>query len=322
MGWEGYPIRLSPVYRDKIWGGNQIRGIRKGALSSRIGESWDIACRTDCDSMVENGIYAGHAFEEIVALYKKELLGEVWKEEPFPLLIKLIGTKEALSVQVHPDDTYAGHIENGIGKTEMWYVLRAEPGAYLIAGTKECTKEQLRQAVLENRAQEYMNQIPVRKGDYLLLPSGMVHALGPGCLIVEIQQNSDITYRIWDYGRPRELHIDRAMDVVDVTLKPEVNSDKNIKAVNSRVSICETNYFCIDYVNVSNAFELLFDEPCFHTVTCISGEGKVANDTGYEKFAIGDSLFLPPDLKGYRVEGSCSLLLTTPIKSRERRGRK
>lgn len=322
MRWEGYPIRLSPVYRDKIWGGNQICSIREGASSDQIGESWDIACRTDCDSIVENGIYAGHAFREIVSLYKKELLGALWEEELFPILIKLIGTKEALSVQVHPDDAYAKCIENSTGKTEMWYVLQAEPEAYLIAGTKECTKEQLRQAVLENRAQEYMNQIPVSKGDYLLLPSGMVHALGPGCLVVEIQQNSDITYRIWDYGRPRELHIERAMDVIDVTLKPEINSDKNIEAVNLRVSICKTDYFCVDYVKTEGTFELLSDNLCFHTVTCISGDGKVTNGTACERLAVGDSVFLPPDLKGYRVEGSCSLLLTTPVKSGERRNKK
>lgn len=312
MRWEGYPIRLSPIYKEKVWGGNQISCLRGKIPSSGIGESWDIVCRDDCECRVENGAFAGKEFREILTEYPEEILGNQQGEKAFPILIKLIGTKEALSVQVHPDDTYAEAMENGVGKTEMWYVLSADSDAYLVAGTRNCTKEQFREAVMKGCPEECLNYMPVKKGDYLLLPSGMVHALGPGCLVAEIQQNSDITYRIWDYGRARNLHLERAMDVLDVEVKPDIHSSSSITAANQRIGICKTEYFQIDYINVDGKFPLPFDERCFHTVTCTAGRGVITYGSGRDEISLGDSLLLPADFSGGCVEGRCSLLFATP----------
>lgn len=196
-----YPMRLSSIYREKIWGGTQIPRLR-GEFSDRcIGESWDIACRSDSDNRVANGRFAGELFRTLAKRQGKALLGDGWSAASFPLLVKLIDAREPLSVQVHPDDGYAGRVEGCSGKTEMWYVLDAQPGACLIAGVRSCTKAELRDAVLAGRAEQYLNRIEVHRGDSITIPSGMVHALGAGCLVVEIQQNSDVTYRLFDYGR-------------------------------------------------------------------------------------------------------------------------
>lgn len=308
-------MRLRPVYKEKVWSGSQISALRKNAPAVNIGESWDITCRSDCDSIIENGYFAGRSFRHIVGKYSNEMLGDNITAETFPILIKLIGTGASLSVQVHPDDVYAAAVENCTGKTEMWYVMDAAPDAYLVAGLKKITKEQLRQSIAENRTEEYLNRLSVKQGDYLLIPSGMVHALGPGCFVAEIQQNSDITYRIYDYGRDRKLHITQAMDVVDLDVQPELYSVKTIKERNQAVTICKTRYFCIDRINVSDWFEIPYYDRCFRTLTCTDGTGCITDGTISERFYKGDSLFLPKNLQGYHLEGKCGVLLTTPVRT-------
>ena len=305
-------MRLSSIYREKIWGGTQIPRLR-GEFSDRcIGESWDIACRSDSDNRVANGRFAGELFRTLAKRQGKALLGDGWSAASFPLLVKLIDAREPLSVQVHPDDGYAGRVEGCSGKTEMWYVLDAQPGACLIAGVRSCTKAELRDAVLAGRAEQYLNRIEVHRGDSITIPSGMVHALGAGCLVVEIQQNSDVTYRLFDYGRPRELQLERAMDVVDLGLQPAVDSAGGDDEANRALPLCHNAHFRVDRVNVRGRWRLPAGTGSSRTVTCVGGTGLLTGGSGSDRLAKGDSLFLPAALEGCRVDGACTLLITTP----------
>ena len=223
-----YPIKFENLYYEKIWGGRDFESFRENLPHGDIGESWDIACHHNGMSIVSNGYLKGKTFEELIKEYGTELLGESFENKEFPLLVKLINSKEKLSVQVHPSDEYAKRVENSLGKTEAWYVVDAKPGASLIVGTKNCDKAIFEKAIREGKTEEYLNKIEVKKGDCFLINSGLVHAICEGVIIAEIQQSSDITYRIYDYGRPREIHVEKSMDVIDFNLKPINASGKKL----------------------------------------------------------------------------------------------
>ena len=215
-----YPIKFENLYYDKVWGGRDLEEFRSNLPEGNIGESWDIACHENGTGIVANGRFKGMSFKELIENYKEEIFGESVKEE-FPLLVKLINSNENLSVQVHPNDEYAARVENSYGKTEAWYVVDAKEGAELIVGTNGCTKEEFEAAIKSGNVEDYLNRVKVNKGDAFLINSGLVHAICSGLVIAEIQQNSDITYRVYDYGRPREIHVEKSLEVIDFDLKPE-----------------------------------------------------------------------------------------------------
>ena len=220
-----YPIKFENIYYEKIWGGRDLENFRKNLPDGDIGESWDIACHPNGTGVVSNGEFKGKSLKELIEQEGKALLGKNYNGESFPLLVKLINSKDKLSVQVHPSDEYAKKYENSFGKTEAWYVVDAKPGSYLIVGTKDCDKETFKKAIDEGKTEDYLNKIEVKKGDSFLINSGLVHAICEGVIIAEIQQNSDITYRIYDYGRPREIHVEKSLEVIDFDLKA-INSSK------------------------------------------------------------------------------------------------
>lgn len=202
-----YPLKFENLYCSKIWGGRDFEKFRSNLPEGDIGESWDVACHQNGVSIISNGKFKGIALDKLIKEYGSELLGRSVQNNEFPLLVKLINSKEKLSVQVHPNDDYAKRMENSLGKTEAWYVVDAKPNASLIIGTKDCDKEAFENAVREGKVENYLNKVEVKKGDCFLINSGLVHAICEGVIIAEIQQNSDITYRIYDYGRPREIHV-------------------------------------------------------------------------------------------------------------------
>ena len=209
-----YPIGFESIYYEKIWGGRDLETFRDNLPDGDIGESWDIACHQNGTGVVANGYLKGKKFDEIIAEFGHALVGSKVSTEKFPLLVKLINSREKLSVQVHPGDEYAQRFENQFGKTEAWYVVDAKPGAKLIVGTKNCNKEVFEKAIAEGKSEEYLNVVEVKKGDCFLINSGLVHAICEGLIIAEIQQNSDVTYRVYDYGRPREIHVEKSLDVI------------------------------------------------------------------------------------------------------------
>jgi len=200
-----YPIRFENLYYKKIWGGRDLEKFRDNLPEGDVGESWDIACHPNGVGVVENGKYKGIRFDDLIKKYGHSLVGSKISTEKLPLLVKLINSREKLSVQVHPGDYYAAKYEDDYGKTEAWYVIDAKPNATLIVGTKECNKEQFEAAIKSGEVEKYLNKIDVKKGDCFLINSGLIHAICEGVIIAEIQQNSDVTYRVYDYGRPREI---------------------------------------------------------------------------------------------------------------------
>lgn len=252
-----YPIKFENLYYERIWGGKDLEKFRNNVPEGVIGESWDIACHKNGTGKVANGELKGKGFDEVIKEYGNKFLGNsISIDEDFPLLIKLITAKDKLSVQVHPNDEYAKRVENDLGKTEAWYVVDAEEGASLIVGTKDCDKETFKKAIEDGNLDKYLNKIPVKKGDFFYVQSGLVHAICEGILIAEIQQSSDTTYRVYDYNRGREIHVEKALDVIDFSLKGENTQGITIKNDGyDKTYLCLGEYFTIQKYEVNTSFK-------------------------------------------------------------------
>lgn len=306
-----YPIKFENLYYEKIWGGRDFESFRENLPHGDIGESWDIACHHNGMSIVSKGYLKGKTFEELIKEYGTELLGESFENKEFPLLVKLINSKEKLSVQVHPSDEYAKRVENSLGKTEAWYVVDAKPGASLIVGTKNCDKAIFEKAIREGKTEEYLNKIEVKKGDCFLINSGLVHAICEGVIIAEIQQSSDITYRIYDYGRPREIHVEKSMDVIDFNLKPINASGKKLVSFcgYEKGILCASEYFTIEKYVVSSEVSENSDINKFFIFTCVDGKGTIISEDGTKMDILkGDSILIPAKLGKYTIQGELTLL--------------
>ena len=304
-----YPIKFENLYYERIWGGKDLEKFRNNVPEGVIGESWDIACHKNGTGKVENGELKGKSFDEIIKIYGKKLLGTEIDAEEFPLLIKLITAQDKLSVQVHPDDEYANRVEKDSGKTEAWYVVDAEEGASLIVGTKECDKETFRKAINEGNLDPYLNKIPVKKGDFFYVQSGLVHAICEGVLIAEIQQNSDTTYRVYDYNRGREIHVEKALDVIDFSLKGENSTGLLVKKEGyDKTYLCLGEYFTIQKYKINTSAKESSDEKRFYLFTCVEGNGVIKYNGGEEKILMGDSIFIPATLGDYELIGDFTLL--------------
>lgn len=305
-----YLVKFENLYYKKVWGGRDFEAFRDNLPEGDIGESWDIACHKNGMSIVQNGIFKGKKFEELIKEYKKEILGKNFKDKDFPLLIKLINSKERLSVQVHPNDEYAKRYENSLGKTEAWYVVDAKKGAKLIIGTKNCDKKIFEKAIFEGKTKEYLNEIEVKKGDFFLINSGMVHAICEGVIIAEIQQNSDITYRIYDYERERDLHIEKSLDVINFELKSLTSGDKELEKKEgcSKTVLCKSNYFTIEKYIINGKIKEKSDINKFYLLTCVDGNGIIESKGENVSMNKGDSILVPASLGEYVIQGDLTIL--------------
>ncbi|HEX6387610.1 MAG TPA: type I phosphomannose isomerase catalytic subunit [Anaerolineae bacterium] len=260
-----YPLTFKPVLKDYIWGGRNLEThLGRSLPPGRVAESWEIAAHEDGTTIVDNGSFAGQPLTEVHRQLGLDLIGtnNVWAQErgKFPLLVKLLDANDRLSVQVHPDDDYAqSHEGNELGKSEMWVVLHAKPGAVVILGVKEgTTPEKFRQAIGEGNLEPYLHRIPVQAGDVVCVPSRSLHAILAGLLIAEIQQNSNTTYRVYDWnrlqdGKPRPLHVDKAMDVINFDqVEPELPQPELVADDGSirRYRLCANQYFITERVEL------------------------------------------------------------------------
>lgn len=317
-----YPIRFSPIYFLKIWGKDSLKTIYNRDLpAENVGESWDITCRKNEMGIVSNGIYKGKTFEEIIALDKEAFLGTAMKDsENFPLLLKLIDAGDDLSIQVHPDDAYANKAENvPFGKNEAWYIIDAPKGAKLIAGLKDgITKEHLKKSAETGDLEACLNYLEVKKGDVINIPSGLVHALTKGITLLEIQQNSDITYRVYDYnrlenGKERELHLEKAIDVIDFN---STISKSTVKGINLSYGAYEktfyisNDYFSLIEYQLNGKLSEESDKNRFYIFTVIEGSISLSYEKGVEILNPGDSVFIPAALGAYSLEGKGTLVKT------------
>lgn len=304
-----YPIKFENIYFEKIWGGRYLEKYRNNMPEGNIGESWDIACHENGMGIVQNGYDKGLSFKELIDKYGTDLLGKKVDINSFPLLIKIISAKEKLSVQVHPDDKYAKEHENSLGKTECWYVIDATKDAKLIVGTKNCTHEIFKKALDKGTLDKYLNIINVKKGDMFFIESGLVHAICGGVTIAEIQQNSDITYRVYDYNRGRELHVLKALDVINFSLV-----GKNIKGITKKYDnftktvLCKSEFFNIDKYDIFGQVTEKSDDDRFYLFTCVSGSGRIVSGENILNISACDSILIPAKLGEYYLEGEFSLL--------------
>lgn len=239
----------------------------------------------------------------------EDLIGMEISKDQFPLLIKVLNTSDKLSVQVHPDDEYALIHEKEMGKTEVWYVMEAKEGAFIILGTNGCTKEEFNKSIEDKNVESYMNKIEVKKGDVYYLRSGLIHSMGPGLVIAEIQQNSDTTYRVYDYDRDRELHIQKALDVIDFDAEGKRSNGLKIEMKEyDKTYYCLNKHFALELYDVKKSFQETSDEERFFIFTCVEGSGLIKYQDGEEKINIGDSILIPAGLGKYQIVGQLSLL--------------
>ena len=310
------PVKLSPAFKDYLWGGERLKiDFNKKTTMTPLAESWELSAHKAGESTVAIGELQGLTFTEYLNKIGSEALGtNALRFDYFPLLIKLIDAKDNLSVQVHPDDAFALENEGEYGKTEMWYVLAAEEGAALYCGfKKDVTKDEYAKAIAENTLTDLLNRVPVAVGDVFFIPAGTVHAIGKGILICEIQQNSNTTYRVYDYGRrdkdgnTRPLHVEKAMAVS--TLKKAPVHEKTPEGDDVLLAACP--YFTVTRLRKNGAKVLTTTTKSFTSLVVTKGNGSLTGSFGSLPFAKGDSLFIPASNATYTLEGSFEVIVTT-----------
>lgn len=315
-----YPLKMTPAFQDYIWGGDLLTTrYHKPSPYARTAESWELSCHPAGESVIANGTYAGKTLYTFLDKFGIQALGTHCASfQAFPILIKLIDADDNLSIQVHPDDAYALQNEHQYGKTEMWYIVDCAPDASIVYGFKqEISQEEFRRHIAENTLLDVLNVVPVRKGDAFMIRSGTIHAIGKGCLIAEIQQNSNLTYRVFDYGRigkngkPRELHVEKALRVTarkPVCPEPEYETDEQDGY--SRKILASCPYFTVELLHIKQAAALEASMESFHALTCTEGSLRLQNGANALDVAAGDTVFLPADSGVYQLSGRGDVLLT------------
>lgn len=304
-----YPLTFKPILKSVIWGGSQIcpfKGITP--TEEGVGESWELSHVDDNFSVVAEGELANKSLDELIKEYGKELVGGKVMERfgsRFPLLIKFIDARNNLSIQVHPDDELAKVRHNSFGKTEMWYVIKADKGASLYSGfSQQIDKEEYVKRVGNNTIMDVLKKYDVSEGDVFFLPAGRVHAIGAGCFIAEIQQTSNITYRIYDYnrkdknGNTRELHTELAKDAIDYTLYPDYRT--HYKAhTNATVNLADCKYFTTNLIELDTVMVRDFEElDSFVVYICMEGSATLRDSNGYEiRIHQGQTALIPANNK-------------------------
>ena len=303
------PFFLKPVCKDYIWGGNRLREYGKESEKDKIAESWELSCHPDGESVIASGEYQGMTLRKFLQENPDALGVYCEKFDRFPVLIKLIDAKENLSLQVHPDNAYAIKHEQDWGKTELWYVIEAEPEAEIIYGFQDTlTKEQFRFAVENHKILDWVKHVPVKAGDVFYIPSGTVHAIGKGILLAEIQQNSNVTYRIYDYDRGRELHIEKALDVVK--LAPAENPPLEAPVIRKGFTaqyLKRCPFFTVQKITALESSVGYYDS--FRHLLILDGEAVIEIDGEEVPIKKGDSLFIPAGVF-CPVHGKCTALKT------------
>jgi mannose-6-phosphate isomerase len=339
-----YPLKFEPILKKVIWGGNQICGFKHlNKVETGIGESWEISQVPGSVSTVSNGSLKGKNLSELIETDPKNILGKKSFEKygpKFPLLIKFIDARDDLSIQVHPDDKLAKLRHNSFGKTEMWYVIQSEPGAKLISGfSKEINAEEYEKRILDGTIEDVLQSHATKEGDVFFIPAGRIHAIGKGLFITEIQQTSDITYRLYDYkrkdanGNERELHTSLAKDAIDYNIYKDLKVNYT-DSENDVVKLAECDYFVTNKIHlkseeifgqqisfggqnqnimVTDTIEMERDftgMDCFRAYICISGKGSIdAMDNGSVQIHQGETVLIPACIENVTLNTNNELIL-------------
>lgn len=313
-----YPLIFEPILKDRIWGGTKLKtDLGKTDLPTETtGESWELSAVEGDVSVVNNGVYKGKPLTDILAQYPEEVLGtKVHKQfgTQFPLLFKFLDANKTLSIQVHPNDELAKKRHNSFGKTEMWYVMQADEGSRIIVGFKEkSSQEQYLEHLQNKNLIEILNEVEVKKGDVFFLETGTIHAIGAGIVLAEIQQTSDITYRIYDWdrvdaqGKTRELHVDEALDAMNYNI---TDAQKHYATLtNKSNAIVNCPYFTTNYLPLNGSVGVSKDGSSFTVYICTEGEFSVEIDGQQYSFKKGDTILIPAVLKVFILSGEATLL--------------
>ena len=317
-----YPMKLKAPLKDYLWGGTRLKNeYNKQTDLDQVAESWELSCHKDGQSVIENGEAAGKTLAEYIKTQGQRILGRNAERFPyFPLLIKFIDAKGNLSVQVHPDNEYAMRVEGEFGKTELWYIVDCEPGASLLYGfQKEISREEFARRIAEGTLLEVCNRVQVKKGDVFFIEAGTLHAVGEGILLCEIQQNSNTTYRVYDYGRlgkdgkPRELHVEKAKEVT--RLEPPTRGTDPLAKINLFVDaeaelLASCEFFTVYHFRIDGCTSLKAGEDSFQAITVLSGESEIASEGGTIRLVKGETAFLPAGMGNYTVKGTCDFILS------------
>ena len=319
---ELYPIKFEPIIKDKIWGGKKLRTVlHKKEAGDKAGESWEISCYDKDISIVAEGFLKGNNLEELIEIYMGDLVGDKIFDKfglVFPLLIKFIHAEDILSIQVHPNDEVAMRKHSSFGKTEMWYIMESDPGSTIISGfNREMDKQTYIKYLQEGKLEEIMNYEKTHSGDVFFIPAGRVHDIGAGNLLVEIQQTSDLTYRIYDFnrkddqGNTRELHTEDALEVIDFKEQPSYRENYK-KEKNKGVNMVDCPYFTTNLISFDKPVEKdynLIDS--FIIYICTEGSSTIKSGTHSSIFITkGESVLIPAMLKNIEIipNGECNLI--------------
>lgn len=304
-----YPLKFKPIVKDKIWGGSKLEELygKKPNGLPNIGESWELSGYPSDVSVVSNGYLAGKTLQELLDTYKEQLVGSrVYSRfgNSFPLLFKLIHAEDDLSIQVHPNDSVAMKRHKSLGKTEMWYVMHAEPGAELTIGfNKNYSKKKYLQALAGDKVEELLQRVPVEPGDCFFIPAGLVHAIGKGIVLAEIQESSDATYRIYDYkrkdaeGNERELHTELALGVINFKASKNPKTEYT-PALNKFVPLVKCEYFTTELLEFDKKITLPYNlTETFVVYMCLEGSFDASAGTSIVHVKKGETMMLPAGIK-------------------------
>ncbi|NGX31442.1 MAG: putative mannose-6-phosphate isomerase GmuF [Chlamydiae bacterium] len=303
-----YPMQLMPSFKDYIWGGQKLKTLfQKQTSMDPVAESWEVSVRDEGMSVVRNGEYQGKTLKQVWEYLKEELVGR--HADPFPLLVKLIDAKEMLSVQVHPNEKIAKKLDSE-AKNESWLILDCETDSHLYLGFKEgVAKEDVQKAFLDNTIESLLRKMPVQKNQVCFIPAGTVHAIGKGCVILEVQQSSDTSYRLYDWnrlgkeGKKRDLHIKQAMLALDVNLRPQIFEMEKIEQIedSQRYLILQTPYFTIEKWSVKEYVKIPHIQTTFEVFFIQKGKGKISANTTVD-VQMGETVLVPAKIPSIELQ--------------------
>lgn len=312
-----YPLQFEPILKERIWGGTKLKTLLNKPITSEItGESWEISTVENDVSVVANGAFEGKTLNELIELYPAEILGNIVYArfgKQFPLLFKYLDAREDLSIQLHPNDELAQKRHNSFGKTEMWYVMQADENARLIVGFKEKSSPEEYLAHLHNKTLlDILDSKKVKSGDVFMLNTGTIHAIGAGTVIAEIQQTSDITYRVYDYdrkdanGNTRELHVDLALEALNFDkIEPQRFYDKKANMANE---VVHCPYFTTNFIPLNGEAVFSKTSESFCVLMCVEGEfSLLVGDESYQ-YSKGSTVLLPAVITDFQLKGEASIL--------------
>lgn len=311
-----YPMTFQPILKERIWGGDKLKSLGKELPNEAIGESWEISMIDDDVNLVASGIYEKLSLATLIEKFPVEILGTKILEKygkQFPLLFKFLDAKTDLSIQLHPNDQLAKRRHNSFGKTEMWYIMQADENARIILGfKKDSSPEEYLQHLEDKTLPDVLQEYYVKKGDVFFIETGTIHAIGGGILLAEIQQTSDITYRVYDWdrvdeqGKARDLHVNLALEAINYQTKnPKIEYPKNGNSPNLLV---DCPFFTTNYIPLTTTYQVKKTNECFLVYICTEGIVNLHKDEESFEFKKGDTFLVPASLTDFSLSGNAKLL--------------